>query len=161
MCVYLSPSYHDLVSSVFTDSEGTDPPEEEGLSGGAIAGIVIGSLIGIGFLGTVIHFWIEGEKKKKAAAARQAVARQPTTQQPTPSLPAPAQQPPVAIHSSLINIPPLNLSPPPSQPPAVASTFTPATVDPPSQSAAELVAPPPPSYQVSHSRALSPYQVHC
>ena len=85
------------------DAEVTDPPEEGGLSGGAIAGIVIGSLIALGLIGSVIHFWKEGEKKRKAEAARQAASRQATArqtaaQQPTPSRPAPApapQQPPV------------------------------------------------------------------
>ena len=61
------------------------PSDEGGLSGGAIAGIVIGSLVGVGGMIALIHFWSQ-EKKKRAAAA---IRRPPPAPAPAPPPPAP------------------------------------------------------------------------
>ena len=58
---------------------GSDSPEDGGLSGGAVAGIVIGSIVGLGIIGYLIHLCGQADKKKKAAAAAEATRRQNET----------------------------------------------------------------------------------
>ena len=87
------------------------PTDDGGLNGGAIAGIVIGSIVGLGFIVYFIHWCGEADKKKKAAAAEasrrqdEAVAaqqrgdreaQQRRDEAATQRALAPAQQPPVS-----------------------------------------------------------------
>jgi hypothetical protein len=90
------------------------PPDDGGLNGGAIAGIVIGSIVGLGFIVYFIHWCGEADKKKKAAAAEasrrqdEAVAaqqrgdreaQQRRDEAATQRALAPAQQPPAPADS--------------------------------------------------------------
>lgn len=105
------------------------------MSGGAIAGIVIGSLVGIGCLIALIHMWSESEKKKKAAAA----ARRQSHPAPAP-VPVPTITP--VLESGQQNTA--------TTPPTVANQ----EAEEPSRPEAELMNMAPPSYQVGYRMSV-------
>ena len=104
---------------------GSAPVDEGGLNGGAVAGIVIGSLVGLGVIGWLIYIFDKDKKKKQAAAAR-----------PHPPAPAPAPAQRETRHASG------------TVPATTVSHVQQQQQDPPSQPTTDFTVAAPPTYQV-------------
>ena len=106
---------------------GSAPVDEGGLNGGAVAGIVIGSLIGLSVIGWLIYIFDKDKKRKQAAA---------TVTRPHPPAPAPAPARQETRHASG------------TVPATTVSHVQQQQQEPPSQPTADFTVAAPPTYQV-------------